>query len=91
MFVCLAASNEGSVQGLPQVGAAPDVTTPSSGVHARNSGLDIQAMSILCTHLALLDGKVLSESEAKNAAEYYLKVLCALESRLRMRNIHWNK
>jgi hypothetical protein len=37
-------------------------------------------MSILCTHLAILDGKVLSESEAKNAAEFYLKVLCALEA-----------
>ena len=80
MFVCLAASNQGSVQGLPQVGAAPDATTPSSEVQARNSGLDVQAMSILCTHLAILDGKVLSESEAKNAAEFYLKVLWALVS-----------
>jgi hypothetical protein len=79
-FLSLGTPSSASVATPGAFGGAPDVTTLSSEVQARNSGLDVEAMSILCTHLALLDGKVLSESEAKNAAEFYLKVLWALVS-----------
>jgi hypothetical protein len=85
-FLSLGTPSSSSVTSVTSVatpgafGGAPDATTLSSEVQARDSGLDVEAMSILCTHLALLDGKVLSESEAKNAAEFYLKVLWALVS-----------
>lgn len=59
-------------------GVAPGATVPSPGVEQQqssNRGLDVKAMSVLCAHLALLDGTALSDSDSKTAAEFYLQVL----------------
>jgi hypothetical protein len=57
---------------------APGATVPSPGVEQQqssNRGLEVNDMSVLCAHLALLDGTALSDSDSKTAAEFYLQVL----------------